>query len=391
MVVELSRQEAPKKGKCCSRPVIIVVAGFLMTITASLILVPVSPYFSIAATQQDVLAISENNNNKAADHSKSAGGAGQSNASHHHTYTKLIQIGANDGVQGNVEIVKKILNDPKSKAALVEGNPSIFSLLTKNIKEKYDQSLERIVPVNGLVCEKGKRITFNLVDTDKLSRVFLKEELLPHWVRYQISSLDKESTVAGIAHYLKKKGQGHLNNASDFVVEKKMDCISFEQIIDKVRIAAEEVEVLAIDTEGYDAIIMLESFKVVGLLPQIIIFEWKSAIKLYPKEFSDVLDTLKKRGYMFNCEKGEEGWKPCTGGQDVIAWLEKQNKDELKWLCDNRVPRKINITIEAIFGQESATIVGQKQERADSNKVHQLTKFKMEITKSHLLLFLLLY
>jgi hypothetical protein len=45
----------------------------------------------------------------------------------------LIQIGANDGKKCSVKIVKDVLDSKKSRAVLVEGNPSVFQLLEQNV------------------------------------------------------------------------------------------------------------------------------------------------------------------------------------------------------------------------------------------------------------------
>ena len=47
----------------------------------------------------------------------------------------------------------EILKSPESKAMLVEGSPSVFKLLTINVKSWYDQTLQRIALLNTLMCE----------------------------------------------------------------------------------------------------------------------------------------------------------------------------------------------------------------------------------------------
>lgn len=77
---------------------------------------------------------------------------------------------------------------------------------------------------------------------------------------------------------------------------------------------AEEVEVLAVDVEGYDAQVVLESFKVQGFELDLVIFEWKIAIQLFKNKFNEVMETLHRRVYITNCKRPESGDWACHGG-----------------------------------------------------------------------------
>jgi len=251
-------------------------------------------------------------------------------------YLNLLQIGANDGVTGNNNDVMNILKNPQSKAILVEGSPSVFKLLTKTVKDNYDKSLNRIVPFSALICEEGTKMLFYSLDTEKLKKASNSSNL-PHWVEYQLASLKKDSILSGLDFYLKSAIQrGHFEqntNAEDYIVEEYMDCVSFETILANSPMRIEEVQVLAIDVEGYDANVMLESFKVPELQPNLIIFEFKSAVKLFPKEFNRVIETLHNRGYSSNCRKfirtidaeNKSDWK-CGPGQDVYAYKNNEHR-----------------------------------------------------------------
>lgn len=239
------------------------------------------------------------------------------------SHLNLIQIGANDGVENNVDEVTKILNNPDSKAILVEGSPSVFKLLTTNVKAKYDPTLQRIAVLNALVCEEGEKKVFYSVDVPKMMQASKTENYkLPHWVEYQLSSLEKSSIRRGVRGFLRgREGRKHFTNvtANDLIVEEMLDCVSFESIFSKASFGPGEVDVLAIDVEGFDAPVMLESFKLPGLEPNLIIFEFKITIDIFKNEFNEVMDTLSRRGYITNCEKSESGDWRCHGGQDVIA------------------------------------------------------------------------
>jgi len=234
----------------------------------------------------------------------------------------LIQIGANDGKKGNVKIVKDILDSKNSRAVLVEGNPSVFQLLEQNIISMYDDTLKRIIPMNALVCEKGQTLPFFIVDDQKLESE--TKTILPHWVKYQISSLNRQSVVSGLAYFFLLNQLTKTYNIDDYIKIQKIDCTSVEDIMSSHDIDAAEVDVVAIDTEGYDAHIMLQILKVANLKPHTIIFEYKSAINLYPIEFEEVMKGLESRGYITNCPEimgSSGGQRKCKDQQDVIATL----------------------------------------------------------------------
>ena len=230
----------------------------------------------------------------------------------------LLQIGANDGVTANVNFVQEILNDPESKAILVEGSPRIFQLLTKNVKTMYDETLKRIVPINAMVCEDGKQMTFYSPNLDKIRESGIKN--IPHWVEYQIGSLEKESLSRGLFFFLRDRHVS-VKSKQDFILQETINCISMASIITQSSLEADEIGLLAVDVEGFDAPLVLESFKIPGLEPDRVVFEHKSTTTLFPDEFNMVMETLMARGYKFNCHrdpKAKGGWN-CTGGQDVVA------------------------------------------------------------------------
>ena len=239
----------------------------------------------------------------------------------------LIQIGANDGIKGNNKQVMRILNHADSRAILVEGSPSVFPLLTHNIQTKFDPSLTRIVPFQALVCEEGETKTFYILDASRFKAAINATNTnfaLPHWVEYQLASLDKESIQNGVAFYIKTvlKKQ-HSIQAEDFIIEESLKCVSFSTILTQSSMRPEEVNVLAVDVEGYDAHVILESFKMPHLEPDIIIFEHKSAMNLFPTEFNEVMKVLEQRGYQTNCNQskssgGNPSWV-CSDKQDVWA------------------------------------------------------------------------
>ena len=263
----------------------------------------------------------------------------QPNARASNSETKnMIQIGANDGKENNNAEVMSILQGPNNKAVLVEGNPSVFRVLQTNVQSWYDATLQRIIPLNALVCEDGKRRSFYTVDVDKIKNASRTPNLrLPHWVAYQISGLEKRTTHDGLAYYLKLHRDHFKGNvtASEFIQEISLECVSFRTIVARAPFDAREVDVLAVDVEGFDAHVLLASFAVPGLEPPLVVFEAKSAALLFPDKFDEVLDTLHGRGYETNCaarghrrrrhaKKLKSKWV-CS---DEDAWARKKKQKE---------------------------------------------------------------
>ena len=76
--------------------------------------------------------------------------------------------------------------------------------------------------------------------------------------------------------------------------------MSSATIIDQSRMRANEVRTLAVDIEGFVINIQLTSFEVPGPEPDLLVFELKLGMKLFPKESDQVIFTLYKRGSVRN-------------------------------------------------------------------------------------------
>ena len=122
----------------------------------------------------------------------------------------LIQIGANDGsLKGNDHTVRKILAHNDTHAILVEANPQIYPKLLETVQTTYKGS-SRITPVNALICPESETKTFFVVDHEAIDKDFKRP---PHWLKYQLSSLEKDSITGGVQLFLnKKKGKNHPKN-----------------------------------------------------------------------------------------------------------------------------------------------------------------------------------
>lgn len=224
---------------------------------------------------------------------------------------RLIQIGANDGsVDGNDDLIRKLLENPRTHAILVEGNPKIFPALTDTIKKHYHNS-SRITAVNSLICEDGERMPFYIVNETAILQEFGRA---PHWVLYQLSSLSKDSILAGLGFFLRKRKPKHPLEA--YISSIVIECASVASIIsDRGWNQRDDVDVLAVDVEGFDTKVVSRALDD-KMLPSLIVFEQKGAARLFPGELEALLHRLEDLGYTHDfCGK-----KPgCRQADDVVA------------------------------------------------------------------------
>ena len=215
--------------------------------------------------------------------------------------TLLVQVGANDGSPQNDRLVHDYLRRNTTRALLIEGNPNVFELLKKNIGSIYhDREFRRLVPVNSVVCEEGNHVQF-WIPAANFSSAFPEA---PHWVKYQLSSINRESIVSGLRLFLKRRGLSP-EDAELYIEPLKVACSPLSSILLRNGVKDfRDVDVLAIDAEGYDAHILMDTLEGSSeLTPRVIVFEQKVAAGLYPEKLNAVLDLLSARGYQFDCDK----------------------------------------------------------------------------------------
>jgi FkbM family methyltransferase len=229
---------------------------------------------------------------------------------------RLVQIGANDGSnRGNDHTIRKLLADSNTHALLVEPNPQVFDMLKSTIATDY-KNTARIKPINALVCPKGANLTFFVVD-EKLVEDYPDA---PHWVRYQLSSLKLLNINTGLQYYLdskrKRKRKGP-SAAAAYIKNVTIPCTPFVSVLEQGGFAPQDVNVLAVDTEGHDAKVVTDALQVPGFLPRTIIFEVKG---LPVDERDTLLDMLEERGYTTDCPKVGGVRVQCSGA-DVKAQI----------------------------------------------------------------------
>ena len=143
-----------------------------------------------------------------------------------------------------------------------------------------------------------------VVDHEALDKDFKRP---PHWLKYQLSSLEKDSITGGVRGFLKARKRKE--SPEKYIAEKKIECVPFARIISKYSVVGpEDVDVLAIDVEGFDAKILSEALDVPGLLPGVIVFEQKIVASLFPSELQAILTRLEQNGYSTgDCKRANTG------------------------------------------------------------------------------------
>jgi len=155
----------------------------------------------------------------------------------------FIQIGANDGKMADPIYDFVSRNHERVKGIAVEPMKDVFQQLVNNYK-LYNE----IVPINLAIHNIKKEVTLWRIDPEK-------EHLLPLWAK-GIASFDRE-------HLVKK-------NLEEHMIAETVQCISLGDLVDKYNFA--NVDLLQIDTEGYDSEIIL-NINFNKIKPQIIHFE----------------------------------------------------------------------------------------------------------------------
>lgn len=214
----------------------------------------------------------------------------------------LLQIGANDGsAAGNDRIVQSLLQSNKTAALLVEANPQVFPLLQQNIPRLYQQP-HRIRLANALISTSGgaANATFYVVDYERLSKDAIGKPL-PHWVKYQLGSMMYGTIHRSLNSALRSYGL----QAADYIVTMEIPFHSWTRLLQEYNISPSLVDVLAIDTEGMDAKLLLGAFSEMegtGWRPGIVIFEQKN---LERAELQNLIDMFTQNDYKVspNCTR----------------------------------------------------------------------------------------
>jgi FkbM family methyltransferase len=187
----------------------------------------------------------------------------------------FVQIGACDGVSSDP--IHRFVRRHHDRVAglVVEPLDDHF----EDLQRSY-APYPAIVPVHGAIHNSEKQMILHRVDPRKL-------DTLPKWTR-GISSFDKD-------HH-KRSG-----TPSEVMIEEMVPCRTLDEVLEEHGVR--NVDVLVIDTEGYDAEI-LRGFDFRRFKPKIIRFEHGLSSAVMSREtFSGVVDLLHRNNYELALER----------------------------------------------------------------------------------------
>ena len=182
-----------------------------------------------------------------------------------HKIKHIIQIGANDGVR--FDNLNKFIKKNKINSILVEPIKKNFNELKKNYKNSKFVRLENVaISINN--------------EINYLYKV--EEKFLKYYDKHVpgITSFDKNHLLK---HDVKEK----------HIIKEKVNSTSIKNLIKKYNL--KKLDLLYIDTEGYDGKIVLDFLKIKSLNP-IIIFEF---IHVENMIFKKVINKLQSSKYKF--------------------------------------------------------------------------------------------
>jgi FkbM family methyltransferase len=181
----------------------------------------------------------------------------------------FIQIGANDGITNDPLYHFVTQNGDRVKGILLEPLQDAFKALTENYK-----NFPGIVTVNAAIHNTQKEMNLYKVDKDKLARS-------PIWSDLRASFNKDHHKIT--------------STPSEYIVTETVRCLSLDELFDRYHV--NHVDLLCIDTEGYDAEIIANiDFK--RITPSIIHFEHGLMDGIMtPEKFLEVLHFLNANGY----------------------------------------------------------------------------------------------
>lgn len=187
----------------------------------------------------------------------------------------FVQIGANDGRFEDPIYEFVTRNHDKVRGIVVEPLEDVFNTL----KHTY-RHFPNVTPVNVAIHATEKSMDLYRVDPQKLNE-------LPKWAQ-GIASFDKDH------HKLS-------NTPEDYVVRETVQCVTFNELLKDHDVS--HIDLLQVDTEGYDAEILLD-IDLAVTHPCIIRFEHGLADGIMNREtFSRVVEVLHKNDYAVVAEE----------------------------------------------------------------------------------------
>ena len=206
----------------------------------------------------------------------------------------FIEIGSNDGEQH--DHLRPLIRSQAWTGVMVEPVPYVFDRLRRNYGD-----LERVTFENAAIADRDGRLPFyHLREAAPGER-----ERLPGWYD-GIGSLSRANVL---------NHRRHIPDIDERIVSGDVPCLSFESLCRKHDV--EVIDLLVIDTEGYDAVI-LGRIDFTIHRPRLIVYEH---FHLEPDERVRCRTALEHRGYE-TMEEGFDTWCLDTSADDRVtqAW-----------------------------------------------------------------------
>ena len=187
----------------------------------------------------------------------------------------FLQIGSNDGISGDP--LNFYINNYNWKGVLVEPIPFLF----EQLKVNYTHRQDKLTFLNVAVGAEDKEEMVIYVFDEKF------RGQIPDWY-YQLGTFYKQVIYIH-----------DIPNVDDYIVEKKVPLRTIQTII-KNNLSGKNIELLHVDTEGYDFEI-LKTVNFSELLPKVILVEY---IHLDVTNKKQMISLLKKNGYtIYRCNQ----------------------------------------------------------------------------------------
>lgn len=195
------------------------------------------------------------------------------NAVEHGKELFFVQIGANDGVI--YDPIHPFVRKANWRGVLVEPVPVYF----ERLKQNYAGN-DRLAFENVAISDRAERREFY--------RVRENLAFLPEWVN-GLGTFDREVLMSH---------KWAIPDLDQYVVKESIECISFQQLLQKYQI--EKIDLLLVDTEGFDYDI-LKQVDFETLAPEILLYEHQYIDRLKRKLLEK---RLIERGYRLSTHLG---------------------------------------------------------------------------------------
>jgi len=190
----------------------------------------------------------------------------------------VIQIGANDGYNRD-PFVKYIKRD-KWRGILLEPQRYVFETFLKKL---YKNS-ERITPFNYALDNKnGIRKIYRLG--------FSNARWATGLTSFDRSFLEDAIDRGHVAGHAKRSGIKLPKDKEDFIIEESIETITPQNLMTKGNM--QKVDLLAIDTEGYD-LEVIKLFDIPNLKPRVIVYE---NMNLSDQDQASAINLLESNNY----------------------------------------------------------------------------------------------